>query len=276
MIVRVRGWIRVGSTIAVGVGLAALLMVLSSPVARAKTSDPVYFFSNNSIPINSHNPLVMQPSGFLLFLDGQWVLQDLHWTGWGSSVARATGISNSSNDIPDAASGKRIKTWADMTLSSPVRWRGREVYSCFKILVPPPASDLSGCVLPNPPIGNGWLVGGAGGQVEFLAPGQNIWCGVTFCASGPPGSWVGASLGATLYHTGKVTLCSVPHASLSTKGGCTDNWDASSPVLKIGQEIRADNVLCKSQRSGIVCTIASGRHKGKGFLINSKVVRQLG
>jgi len=276
---RLRGWIRVGITIAVGVGLAAFLTVLSSPVARAKTSDPVYFFSNNSVPINSHNPLVMRPSGFPLFLDGQWVLQDLHWAGWGSSVARATGISNSSNDIPDAASGKRIKTWADMTLSSPVRWRGHEVYSCFKILVPPPASDLSGCVLPNPPIGNGWLLGGAGGGVEFLAPGQDVWCAVnneSFCESGPPGSWVGPSLGATLYRTGKVALCSVPQARLSTEGGCTDNWDASSPVLKIGQEIRADNVLCKSERRGIVCTIASGRQKGKGFLITSKVVRQLG
>jgi hypothetical protein len=280
MIVRLRGWIRVGITIAVGVGLAACLTVLSSPVARAKTSGPVYFFSNNAAPINSHNPLEVRPSGFVLFLDGQWVLQDLHWTGWGSSVARATGISNSSNDIPDAAGGKRIKTWADMTLSSPVRWRGHEVYSCFRILVPPRASDLSGCVLPNPPIGDGWLLGGAGGQVQFLAPGQKIWCGVdaglAFCAGGPPGSWPGRSLGATLYGSGKVTLCSDPHALLRAEGGCTDNWDASPPVLKIGQEISADNVLCKSQRSGIVCTIASGTHKGKGFLISSKVVRQLG
>ena len=283
MIVRLGGWIRVGSTIAVGVGLVAFLTVLSSPVARAKTSDPVYFFSNNAQPIDSHNPLVMRPSGFILFLDGQWVLQDLHWAGWGSSVARATGISNSSKDIPDAASGKRIKTWADMTLSYPVRWRGHEVYSCFKILVPPPAGDLSGCVLPNPPIGNGWLVGGAGGQVEFLAPGQNIWCGIaaggSFCARGDLGnsaSWVGPSLGASLLPTGKVALCSVPHASVSTEGGCTQNWDASPPVLKIGQQIRADNVLCKSERSGIVCTIASGKQNGKGFLINSKFVRQLG
>jgi hypothetical protein len=283
MIMRVRGWIRVGSTIAVGLGLAAFLTVLSSPVARAKTSHPVYFFSNNAQPINSHNPLVMRPSGFVLFLDGQWVLQDLHWTGWGSSVARATGISNSSNDIPNAANGKRIKTWADMTLSSPVRWRGHEVYSCFKILVPPPASDLSGCVLPNPPIGNGWLLGGAGGQVEFLAPGQKIWCGVgagsSFCIYGNPGnpaSFVGPALGANLLPNGKVTFCSVPHASLSTKGGCAENWDASSPVLKFGQEIRADNFLCKSERIGIACTIASGRHKGKGFLISSKLVRQLG
>lgn len=118
----------------------------------------------------------MRPSGFALFLDGQWVLQDLRWSGWGSSVARATGISNSDNDIPNV---------------------------------------------------------------------------------------------------GKVTLCAVPQSSLGTEGGCAQNWDASPPVLMVGQEIRAGNVLCKSLRSGITCTIASGRQKGKGFMINTKVVRGL-
>jgi hypothetical protein len=58
------------------------------------------------------------------------------------------------------------------------------VYSCFKILVPPPASDVSRSVLPRPPIGNGWL-SGAGGEAEFLAPVQRIWCGMnstlSFC-----------------------------------------------------------------------------------------------
>jgi hypothetical protein len=37
-----------------------------------------------------------------------------------SSVARATSISNSSNDILDAASGKRIRTWSEVTLCEPV------------------------------------------------------------------------------------------------------------------------------------------------------------
>jgi hypothetical protein len=276
MNMRLRGWVRVGITIAVGLGLATLVTVLSSPVARAKTSGPVYFFSDNGLPINSHNPLVVRPSGFLLFLDGSWVLQDLHWTGWGSSVARATGISNASNDIPDVAGGKRIKTWADMTLSSPVRWRGHEVYSCFDILFPR-ASESSGCVLPNPPIGNGWLLRGAGGA-DFLAPGQKVWCGIasaqSFCAMGAPGAANHSQRGATLNSDGKVTLCYVPVPSLSA--ACVQNWDTGAPILRVGQETRADNVLCKSERRGIVCTIASGRHKGKGFLISSKVVRQLG
>jgi hypothetical protein len=272
---------RWGARLLVSTVLVVFLTLAASPVAGAQASPPTYFFSDNSTPINSRNHLVMRPSGFALFLDGQWVLQHLRWTGWGSAVARATGISNSDTDIPNVASGRRIKTWADMTLSSPVRWRGHEVYSCFKILVPPPAGDLGGCVLPNPPIGNGWLDGG-NGQVEFLAPGQNVWCGIdnllAFCAGGPgdPTSWVAPSLSANLFPTGKVTLCSVPQASLSAQGGCAQNWDASPPVLEVGQEIRPNNVLCQSLRRGIVCRIASGGHTGKGFLINTKVVRRLG
>jgi hypothetical protein len=270
-----------GVRLLVSTGVAALLTLAASPVVQARASQPTYFFSDNSTPINGHNRLVMRPSGFVLFLDGQWVLQRLRWTGWGSAVARATGISNSDTDIPNVAQGRRIRTWADMTLSSPVRWRGHEVYSCFRILVPPPASDLSGCVLPNVPIGNGWLLGG-NGQVEFLAPGQNVWCGIdnvlAFCAGGPgdPTSGVPPSVGANLFSTGKVTLCSVPQASLITQGGCAQNWDASPPVLQVGQQIRADNVLCQSLRRGIVCRIASGGHKGKGFLINTKVASRLG
>lgn len=253
------------------------MTLASSPAVGAKASAPTYFFSNNAEPINAHNPLVIRPSGFLLFLDGQWVLQDLHWTGWGSPVARATGISNSSNDIPDAASGRRIKTWADMTLSSPLRWRGREVYSCFNILVPPPASDLSGCVLPSVPIGNGWLDGGIN-SVDFLAPGQRIWCGISgwpaFCVGGAssPAATFPPPFGATLYRNGQVTLCSIP----TSQGGCAQNWDASAPVLQVGQEVRANNVLCKSERSGIHCSIASGAHRGRGFVINAGGAHQVG
>ncbi len=165
--------------IALGAAFAAVALLGPATVVRAGSHRPVYFFSNNSQPINDHNRLVMRPRGFVLFLDGQWVLQNLHWTGWGSAVARATGVSNSSTDNPDPARGRRIKTWADMTLSNPVRWHGHMVYSCFKVLVPPPAGDLSGCVLPNPPIGSGWLLAGGNDGVEFLAPGKRIWCGIS-------------------------------------------------------------------------------------------------
>jgi len=63
------------------------------------------------------------------------------------SVARATGVSNASNDIPDVASGKRIKSPAHVTLSNPGRFRGHEVYRCFSLSVPAfPQSDQDLCL----------------------------------------------------------------------------------------------------------------------------------
>lgn len=112
-------------------------VALAAPVAaQAALPQPVYFFTDTAEPINKHNPLVVRPSGFVMFQDGSWVLEGLHWTGWGSRVARATGVSNASNDIPDVVSGKRIKSTAYVTLSSPGRFRGHEVYLCFTLSVP--------------------------------------------------------------------------------------------------------------------------------------------
>jgi hypothetical protein len=129
--------------ISVGIILALALM---AAVAQAVLPQPIYFFTNTQQPINSTNPLIIRPKGFLIFQDGSWVLEKLRWTGWGSSVAHATGISNSSNDKPDAASGKRIKTWAKVTLSNPGRFQGHEVYRCFTMTVPPPASSMHLCL----------------------------------------------------------------------------------------------------------------------------------
>ena len=125
--------------------VAAIGLALSAGV-QGELPQPIYFFTNTAQPINKQNPLVIRPKGFLLFQDGQWVLERLHWTGWGSRVAHATGISNSSDDIPDAARGKRIKTWAHVTLSNPGRFRGHEVYRCFSMTVPLPASGMHLCL----------------------------------------------------------------------------------------------------------------------------------
>jgi hypothetical protein len=57
--------------------------------------------------------------------------------------------------------------------------------------------------------------------------------------------------------------------------GCAQNWEAAAPVLTIGQRVEADNVVCRSERHGIVCTIASGVHRGMGFQINESTVSRL-
>lgn len=140
------------------VAFASVLAFALPATAQGALPRPIYFWSNIPEPIGSslfNNPLVIRPSKFVLFEDGQWVLQDMHWTGWGSSVARATGISSSSNDIPNAEQGKRIKTWAHVTLSNPGRFQGHEVYRCFKLTVPPPAHYGTACLARS---GSVWLL----------------------------------------------------------------------------------------------------------------------
>jgi hypothetical protein len=254
--------------------LAAALALVLSAVAQGGVPQPIYFFTDTATPINSQNPLVIRPSGFLLFQDGQWVLQDLHWTGWSSSIARASGISNSSNDIPNAAQGKRIKTWADVTLSNPGRFRGHEVYRCFALTVPPPASDTYACLAQ---VGSSWELAPLE-QTDFLSPDQKIWCefgsAQSLCATGRPGPPNSPQRSATLDRSGKVTLCDVRVPSLGA--ACVQNWDSSAPMLKVGHATEAGNVVCKSKANGITCTLAGGRGKGKGFLINSTSVRRVG
>lgn len=125
----------------------------SAILHRGGGQDKIYFFARPSSPValvGQHlplpNPLVVRPSGFPLFEDGQWVLEKLHWSGWGSPVARARGLSSSSNDDPNAVEGKRIITWAKVRLSSPGTFHGHRVYRCIRVTVPRPAHYPPACL----------------------------------------------------------------------------------------------------------------------------------
>lgn len=136
------------------IGVVTVLATLSfSPPSRGSgaalnlrgADRGFYFFSSPSDivaidgKLSDRNRFVVRPKGFPLFLDGQWVLEKLHWTGWGSQVTKARGRSSSSNDIPNAAEGKRIITWAKVRLSQPGRFHGHRIYRCITVTVPPPA-----------------------------------------------------------------------------------------------------------------------------------------
>jgi hypothetical protein len=135
-----------------GAGLAGIILAvaLSSASAQAKLPEPIYFFSNVASTIKMPGmPVqgeVIRPSKIGLFADGSWYLEKLRWTEWGSKVAHATAISSASNGIPSQAQGKRIKTPARITLSSPGRFFGREVYRCYQLKVRRPATDAHGCL----------------------------------------------------------------------------------------------------------------------------------
>lgn len=259
------------------VALAAVLALAGTALGSA--GRPIYFFTDTATPINAQNPLVIRPRGFLMFQDGQWFLQNLRWTGWGSPVASATGISNSSNDIPDAAHGRRIKTWARVTLWNPGPFRGHEVYRCFSLTVPTPAADQNLCLGRS---GRLWIMMSAAPPApQFLSPDRLVWCGLSsnqaFCVTG--GQAAGANpappqRGATLSRSGRVTTCSV--AVPSDSAVCTQNWNASAPVLAYGQQIQLYGVRCTSRRTGITCIRASGRHRGTGFRVSAAAAVRVG
>ena len=79
----------------------------------------VFFYSDIHQPVNSpslKNPLVLRPATIDLFEDGSWLIKDLRWSGWGTSVAKGSGISSSSNCNPDCATGQRTDTPARFTV----------------------------------------------------------------------------------------------------------------------------------------------------------------
>src|ERR1700742_2807685 len=66
---------------------------------RRADEQKIYFFARPSSAValvGQHlaipNPRVVRPAGFPLFEDGQWVLEKLHWSGWGSPGGGAKGV----------------------------------------------------------------------------------------------------------------------------------------------------------------------------------------
>jgi hypothetical protein len=268
-------------TVVLGLGLS-----LPAMAQAARLPQPIYFWGSVIAPVNApYNFRVIRPSTIGLFRDGSWYVDHLHWTGWGSSVAQARGISNASNGIPNQAQGKRIKTPAQVTLSNPGRFQGHEVYRCFQLTVPAfPASDQHLCLKRSG--GYWWLTSTVLSLTDFLSPDRKIWCvsgggipGIPFACGTKPAAETFPVFSAELSNDGKVTICFITHL-IQQPGhppdACFENWDTRAPVLKVGQETEQDGVLCKSETNGITCTLTSGRGGGKGFLINSKNVKRVG
>ena len=88
------------------------LVGLARGVAEGAIPPPIYFWGSVAATISAPGqppaPEVIRPTVIGIFADGSWDLQGLRWTGWGSSVAHAVGISSASNGIPNMAQGKRI------------------------------------------------------------------------------------------------------------------------------------------------------------------------
>ncbi len=125
----------------------------AAPAAAGPGSDPdpISFYGDIGNPVGGQNPLLVRPTTLLLAEDGSVALVHLRWSGWGTTVAQATGVWSASSCDPSCAAGKRTTAPASLTLSSPGLVDGHRVYRCFQISPPHPQRDIAdhGCISPQ-------------------------------------------------------------------------------------------------------------------------------
>jgi hypothetical protein len=276
-------------------GIGAAQPGAAGAANRTKASGPIYFWANIGNVIKSpvhglRNPPVIKPSSLLIFQDGSWLIEGLHWTGWGSSVAVAHGKDNVDTDEPNVAEGKRIITPAKVVLYDPGVFEGRRVYRCIRMKLRPPAKygpnclQRSGSTVALGPPSLGTPVGGGGSSPggtrhieSFFALGHDIWCQISkvngaSCGSEP----TPPTHAAFLSESGKVEICAVekleyPGGPGGAPRGCFQNWPSPSehlPVLTEGQSSTVAGITCTDEPMGLKCIKTSGAGRGKGFKIN--------
>lgn len=83
-------------------------------VAAALASAPIRVYRNPAVI----QGLKVRPSTLTLAADGNYMITWLHWTGWGSSTARANGVNHVNNCVPDCANGHIWKVRVSVRLFS--------------------------------------------------------------------------------------------------------------------------------------------------------------
>ena len=163
------------------------------------------------------NPQV-KPSTWLMFADGSWVLEKLKWTGWGTKVAHAAGISSASNGIPSQAQGKRIKKKAKVTLWNPGKVLGTRIYRCFALTLPKQAYSMTDCLENS----HGW---------NYL-PTKATPPGTSTTTASPASRWtIQASSGPSGIPEPGLSAVSCVSASFCSAVGSNANYYAQSATL---------------------------------------------
>ena len=132
-------------------GLTTVGLLLTAGGATAgsigQAADQIFFYGNAGNPTGVNNPALVRPSVMVMFEDGSWLITNLHWSGWGSSTAHATGISSASSCKPNCAAGQRTHNPAQLTVSHPQNLHGREVYGCYQLTIPAtPKANQHACI----------------------------------------------------------------------------------------------------------------------------------
>jgi hypothetical protein len=261
-------------------GTVVMVMALlgSASAADAAIPQPVYFWQSTAATIAGPGqpslPPVIRPKTIALFADGSWDVEQLRWSGWGSSVAHATGISSASNGIPNQAEGKRITSAARVTLSDPGTFEGREVYRCFTLTIPSrPASDQHLCLRQE---GDSWYLAAKPSAprpptatTDFLARSIGGGCSMSTlqvkCETyNTPGQVT------TLKPSGAVTIC-VLQGSASRCG--QGDFGEHTPHYGAGKSVTVGRFRCQVLAAGVRCTVTT---TGKGFLISKTETKRVG
>ena len=132
---------RFGALLLVSMIAGGAFAASAGAFASPPNAGSISFFGDFGNMANKSS-LVVRPAALYLTEDGSVALIHLQWSGWGTSVAHATGIWSASNGMPSQATGKQITTPARLTLSSPSLILGRRVYRCFQIDPPHPSRDI--------------------------------------------------------------------------------------------------------------------------------------
>lgn len=276
-----------GLTVAVqSLGLIATIVALSLSVladatagaSPATVAPTIYFYSNIPATITAQNPPAVHPSLVPITEDGSSVLEDLHWTGWGSSVARAVGVNSSSTCQPNCATGHRINSAVRITVSNPGQLLGYEVYRCFQLAFPSsPRSDEQECIgrlgsryayvnskapLPSPP--------SVPTAAEFYSvPGWS--CGMS---SEGVGCESAREETVHLLPSGEADICHAKATSTNPNPCDVGNPGLGVPTISYGAQLTVAPFRCSFSREGLTCIVIKLE---RGFrLINPATVIRVG
>jgi hypothetical protein len=263
--------------------IATLVLAVAATTAQAdarkaaRQAGEISFYLDINQPINSpsiKNPLVVRPATIYLFEDGSWVIKDLQWSGWGTSVASASGTSSASDCKPDCASGQRKETPAQLMLSSPGLVLGHQVYRCYRLVVPAPATNLHGCLgrigslIGYTPAAKPNLSAPKLKLVRFYTPSHNIECEMNdnggaqssvFCDMVKPGAIV------SVFANG--------HVNIQRGGSGNFGEGPAARLLPYGSSVVVGRFRCTSAFAGVTCVVAK---TGKGFFLSKKSIRAVG
>ena len=213
-------------------GLLVLTVITVSAIVQAATAGAtaagqISAYPEIPFPLSGvgnvwHGKPQVEPSTWLMFADGSWVLEKLRWTGWGTKVAHATGISSASNGIPSQAQGKRIKKKAKVTLWHPGTVLGHRVYRCFALTLPKQPNRMVLCLKNS----HGWI------YLPTKAKPPGTTRGTSPTTTSPASRWtIQASSGPSGIKDPSLTAVSCVSASFCSAAGSNANYYARSATF---------------------------------------------